>query len=212
MKLSRVAMLACVCLTPTLATSAFAATPNWTVNFEHPWDYANGGVASFYNGGAADDGSSGGANLGVEFIGVSGLSNDADFTYYAGAPSPQGVAYVYGSSAFMNVAGGVDKGLALFYASASDVQGAIKVYSGLNGTGDLLGSFDLSANSSAAYEHWSKFTLSFAGIAKSFDLSGSVGTVAFDNISAVPEPSTLVLMLAGVAALTGWRRRSDGFV
>lgn len=209
MKLSRVAMLASAVFASTLATSAIAAAPQWTVDFEHQWDYTNGGVASFYNGGAAEDGSTGGANVGVEFIGVSGLSNDADFTYYAAAPSPQGVAYVYGSSAFMNVAGGVDQGLSLFYASATDVQGAIKVYSGLNGTGTLLGSFDLSANSSAAYEHWSKFTLSFAGTAKSFDLSGSVNTVAFDDISAVPEPSTVVLMLAGVAALTGMRRRRE---
>ena len=209
MKLSRVAMLASAIFVSTLATSAFAASPDLKVDFEHQWDYANGGVASFYNGGAADDGSTGGANVGVEFVGVSGLSNDADFSYYAGAPSAQGVAYVYANSAFMNVAAGVDKGLSLFYASRADVQGAIKVYSGLNGTGDLLGSFDLSANSGSGYDHWSQLTLSFAGTAQSFDLSGSVNAVAFDNISAVPEPSAVLLMLAGVAALAVVRRRRE---
>ncbi len=55
-------------------------------------------------------------------------------------------------------------------------------------------------------------TFKFAGTARSFDLTGSANLVGIDNISAVaavPEPSTVVLMLGGgVAALrTAARRR-----
>ncbi len=104
MKLSRLAVLALFAAAP-----AFAGATSFVVDFEKNWDYANGGVAGFYNGGTADDGSTG-ADLGVEFVGVSGLSNDADFTYYSGAPSPLGTAYAYDAAAsYMNVAAGVDQ-------------------------------------------------------------------------------------------------------
>jgi hypothetical protein len=205
MKLSRLAVLALFAAAP-----AFAGATSFVVDFEKNWDYANGGVAGFYNGGVADDGAAG-VNLGVEFVGVSGLSNDANFTYYSGAPSAQGTAYAYDAAAsYMNVAAGVDSAVSLFYASYVDVVGAVKVYSGLNGSGDLLGSFNLNANSSAAYDNWTQVTLSFSGTAKSFDLSGSVGSVGFDNISAVPEASSALMMLVGGAALLGLARRRRG--
>jgi hypothetical protein len=205
MKLSRLAVLALFAAAP-----AFAGATSFVVDFEKNWDYANGGVAGFYNGGTADDGAAG-VDLGVEFVGVSGLSNDADFTYYSGAPSPLGTAYAYDAAAsYMNVAAGVDGGISLFYASYVDVVGAVKVYSGLNGTGDLLGSFNLSANNLASYDNWTQVSLSFSGTAKSFDLSGSVGAVGFDNISAVPEASSALMMLAGGFALLGLTRRRRG--
>lgn len=209
MKLSRLAVLALFAATP-----AFAGATSFVVDFEKNWDYANGGVAGFYNGGVADDGAAGG-DLGVEFVGVSGLSNDADFTYYNNAPSPLGTAYAYDAAAsYMNVAAGVENGLSLFYASYVDVVGAVKAYSGLNGTGNLLGSFNLTSNNAPfTYDNWTQVTLSFSGTAKSFDLSGSVGAVGFDNIasvSAVPEASSALMMLAGGFALLGLTRRRRG--
>ena len=92
MKLPQLAALA---LLAAVATTASAAS--FTVDFENTWAYG-ADVNGYYNGGSADDGSSG-ANLGVSFTGVTGLSNTADFTYYAGAPSLQGVAYAHTSAA-----------------------------------------------------------------------------------------------------------------
>jgi hypothetical protein len=186
---------------------AFAIAPAFTVDFEKSWDYLDGRVEGYYAGGTAADGTSG-ANLGVSFSGVSGLSNDASFTYYSGAPSPKGVAYVYDTS-FMNVAAGVQDALSFYYSSGSTVLGAVKAYSGLNGTGNLLGSFDLAANSSGASDAWTAATFAFNGVAASFDLTGSVNAVAFDNISnvsPVPEPSTYALMLLGGGLLMAARR------
>ena len=159
----------------------------------------------------AADGSSG-ANLGVGFVGVSGLSNDASFTYYSGAPSMQGVAYAHafapGDAAYINVAAGVEQGLTFWYSAPTAAAGGIKAYSGLNGSGTLLGSLDLAANSSAAYDGWSQWTLSFNGTARSFDVTASANNVAFDNISTVPEPASALLLAGGAGLLHLARRRS----
>jgi hypothetical protein len=199
MKFTRLAALALFAVAP-----AFAGT-GFVVDFENNWGYDEA-VNGYYNGGVSAGGVSG-SNLGVEFVNVAGLSNDADFTYYSGAPSLLGTAYVQGEGAYINVASGVDSLLSFFYSSPTAVTGAIKAYSGLNGSGTLLGSFDLTANSSTSYDSWTQVLFSFAGIAQSFDLSASAGTVSFDNIAAVPEPSSVLLMLAGGAALLGLQRR-----
>ena len=204
MKLMSAAALALLAAAPTLASASFL------VDFEKSWDYSNGEVDGYYSGGSAADNSTG-PNLGVSFVGVSGLSNDPSFTYYSGAPSPQGVGYAHtasvGDMAYMNVGLGVYRALSFYYSSPSDALGAIKAYTGLNGTGTLLGSFDLVANS-AAYDIWTPVTFTFNGAARSFDLSGSANVVALDNISAVPEPgSALLVLLAGGALLLARTRR-----
>lgn len=181
-----------------LASPAFAAAP-LSVDFEKTWSYGEA-VDSTY---AAD---------GVTFTNVLGLSNDSDFTYFGNAPSPLGVAFVQldgvvNTAAYMNVASGVTGGLSFFYSTPSDAPVAIKAYAGLNGTGTLLGSIDLTANS-ADYTAWNQAVLSFSGTALSFDLTGAANVVALDNISAVPEPSSLALMLGGAALLLARRRRA----
>jgi hypothetical protein len=199
-----------------LLASAPAFASSFLVDFERSWDYANGDVNGYYGGGTAADGASG-SNLGVAFVNVSGLSNDASFTYYTGAPSMLGTAYAHtfapDDRVFMNVAAGVDSSLSFFYSSPLSVIGAVRAYSGLNGSGALLGTFDLLANASAAYEQWTAATFSFGGTARSFDFTGSANVVGIDNIVgaiSVPEPSTVVLMLLGGAAvLRRATRRAD---
>lgn len=180
-----------------LASPAFADAP-LSIDFEKVWAYGEE-VGNTY---AAD---------GVTFTNVLGLSNDADFTYFGNAPSPLGVAFVQldgvvNTAAYMNVAAGVTGGLSFFYSTPSDAPVAIKAYAGLNGTGALLGSVDLAANS-ADYTAWRQAVLSFSGTALSFDLTGAADVVALDNISAVPEPSSVALMLGGAALLLARRRR-----
>lgn len=189
--------LAILALALGLASPAFAAAP-LSVDFEKNWDYGTE-VAGTY---AAD---------GVTFTNVLGLSNDADFTYFSNAPSPLGVAFVQldgvvNTTAYMNVAAGVTGGLSFFYSTPGAVTGAVKAYSGLNGTGSLLGTINLAANS-ADYTAWNQAVLSFGGTALSFDLTGAANVVALDNISAVPEPSSVALLLAGGALLLVARRR-----
>lgn len=187
---------------------AFASSP-FLVDFEKNWDYNNGDVNAYYAGGTAADGTTG-ANLGVSFVNVSGLSNDSAFTYYTNAPSPLGTAYAHtfapGDTAFMNVSAGVDNALLFHYSSSTAVSGAIKAYSGLNGTGSLLGTFNVAGNS-GDYSTWTSATFAFTGTARSFDLTASANGVAFDNISAVPEPETFAMLLSGLGLMGFMARR-----
>jgi hypothetical protein len=96
----------------------------------------------------------------------------------------------------------------------------VTIYSGLNGTGSELGSISLSKNaqlggcSGAPFCHWQRISLSFDGTAHSasFGANGH-DVVRFDNvaITAVPEPTSALLMaLGGAALLLGARKRQQG--
>ena len=181
------------------AAPAFASASVFLVDFERRWEYGTP-VDNTYLG------------LGVSFVNVLGLSNDPpDFVYYSGAPSPLGTAFAQTATdadrAFMNVVGGgIGNALSFFYSTPLAINGGIRAYSGLNGTGTLLGSFNLSANDAGpAYDTWTAATFSFSGVARSFDFTASANVVGFDNIggtvSPVPEPSMIALMLVGGAGM-----------
>ena len=202
MNLFRAAATALLAATPLMASAAGPVL----VTFEKAWDFANGDVNGYYGGGKAADGTSG-PNMDVSFVNISGLSNDASFTYYTGAPTPLGVAYGHDDHSYMNMKEWAVGAFSFFYSSPVAIVGAVKAYSGLNGTGTLLGSLNLAANDAVAgvYNTWSFASFAFTGSARSFDFTGAgvESAVAFDNIAvtAVPEPSTTLLMLAGGAAM-----------
>lgn len=181
------------------------AGPGFSVDFEKAWDYGTE-VAGYYAGGTASDGTSG-PDMGTAFTGFSGLSNDAFFTYYDNAPSMQGVAYVFDATgSFLNVAAGAYN-LSLYYSATENVIGAVRAYSGLNGTGTLLGTLDLVANGTA-FDTWQQVSVAFNGVAQSFDFSNAANLgIAFDNISAIPEPGVVGLLAIGALAAIARRRR-----
>jgi PEP-CTERM motif len=218
-----------------LSASPAQAASQFLLDFEHSWPYSTD-IDNYYNGGTASDGASG-TNFGVSFTNsqtaaaatMFGLSNNDGLgslpngNYYANAPSMLGVAYPYtfgGGAIFMNVLAGVDNSLSFFYSSPDAAIGAVKAYSGLNGTGSLLGSFDITANAGTTnidgvdygvYDTWNSVTFNFAGTAQSFDFSAA-GAAAFDNIAtvtAVPEPESYALFLAGLSMMGFVARRKN---
>ena len=209
MKLLPAAALAILAAVPPLASAQTIV-----LDFEKSWPFG-AEVQGYYGGGAASDGTSG-ANAGVSFVNVSGLSNDASFTYYSGAPSPLGIAYAFtsapGDHAYMNVTAGAVGALSFFYSSPSvaTIPGAIVAYSGLNGSGAQLGSINLANDDGGDYSGWRAASFSFFGIARSFDLTATANIVALDNVTvtAVPEPGSLaLLLLGGVAVVRRLKRR-----
>ena len=201
-------------LTAGLLAASFAqANTAVLVDFETPTSFAF--VEEHYNGGT-DSAMLAGANLGVSFTtDAMALQNDAAGPYFSNAPSPVGVMAPVGANATMNVAAGFVGTVGVWYSADSFVLQGVNVYSGLNGTGSLLASFNLVANaqadgcSSSAYCRFDQVSSSFAGTAKSITFGNAANMAAFDNISitAVPEPTTVLLMSLGLATLALRRRR-----
>jgi len=99
-----------------------------------------------------------------------------------------------------------------FYYSSADAT-SVGIYSGINGTGTLLGTIFLAANaqngcSDSAFCHWDLVSLSFSGIAQSIQF-GSAAGAGFDNVSvnAVPLPAAVWLVLSGLGGLGFMRRK-----
>ena len=186
-------MFSAAVLALSAAAPAFAAAP-FTLDFEGVTGFTS--ILDYYNGGSDGAGHSG-TNFGASFTGgAQGLVNDALGPYFANAPTPVGVMFAADPDAMLNVAAGVT-GLRFAYSTPTAVVGGVKAYSGLNGTGSLLGTVNL-AVTDPTYSQWKVGTLSFSGVARSFDFGASTGSAAFDNISSVPEPSRVALMLAGI--------------
>jgi hypothetical protein len=196
-----------------LAAALAQANTAVLVDFETPTSFAS--IAEHYNGGT-DSAAVAGANLGVSFtLDALALQNDALGPYFSNAPSPMGVMAPVGADATMNVAAGFTGAVGFWYSASSFVVQGVNVYSGLNGTGTLLASFNLVTNaqadgcSSAPYCRFDQVTSTFAGTARSITFGNSANAAAFDNISitAVPEPTTVLMMSLGLAGLMLARRR-----
>jgi hypothetical protein len=206
-------LISAAALSLVAATPAFAA--NVTIDFEATPGFINS-ILEAYNGGT-DSLSQSGTNYGVSFTdAVVGLSNDVLGPYYLNAPSPLTTMAAYDASAIMNVASGFAGSLKFFYSSLSTQaagaletqQDVVKIYSGLNATGTLLATVSLFSNAQlgctgAQFCRFDQTSVQFAGIAKSVSFGSNAQTVLYDNINitTVPEPTSVAMMLAGASVL-----------
>ena len=168
-------------------------------------------VGDYYNGGTSGDGNSG-TNYGVAFS-----DNALALNSYNGAnePDPGILFFLSGGAVTINYAAGFDTGFSFFYASNTDA--FIRVYDGLNGTGNVLASLSLINNfqSGCGYCQWDTKGVSFSGIARSIDFGGGANYVAYDDItfgsatpgSPTPEPATWALMITGFGFIGNALRR-----
>jgi len=179
-------------------------------------------ILNFYNGGTGSQGSSG-INYGVSFSPNSlAIVQGAPGSNIGGLPTPvTGAFFLSGSTSTftMNVANGFSTGFSFFY-SAPFQPGVVRIYDGLNATGNLLGSINLPLTPNGASvpgcnsKNFCPFKsadglpgLAFNGIAKSVDFGGAVNQIVFDDIkitlaptTTVPEP-TSVMGLIAISAL-----------
>ncbi|WDE13035.1 PEP-CTERM sorting domain-containing protein [Thalassomonas haliotis] len=218
LKLSHLITIGALSLAPALANASVI-----TLDFEGVGNQA--AINDFYNGGTDSQGNSGvnyGVSFGSDALGC--IDSDAGGSCaFANEPTADTVMFFLSGSSVLSYDAGFDTGFSFFYTSARDV--SVNVYSGVNLTGDLLGSINLSNNASdnacsgdptGNFCNWDIGSLSFAGIARSIDFGGAANYVGFDNITfgstnpdtEVPEPSSLAILALGVLGLASRRLKS----
>lgn len=193
-----------------LASAVSAMAAPTTIDFEGTASFSS--INDFYNGGTDGAGNTG-TNYGVAFTGAAlSLANDELGSYFSNAPTPGSVMFISDGSAFLNAAQGFYGSVSLYYSSTVEALNAINIYSGLNGTGSVLGSFNLNPNaqtgcSDTAYCHFDNVSVAFAGTGHSIGFSNTLA--AYDNITVapVPEPTGYALMALGLAAVGFVARR-----
>jgi hypothetical protein len=176
-------------------------------------------VNGFYNGGTSGHGTSG-VNYGVEFS-----SNGLGINSYNGccepdSPTPGILFFLSGGAVTINYAAGFTTGFSFNYSSNSAA--FVRVYDGLNATGNVLATLSLlqQANTGCApgstgfYCNWDAVGVAFAGTAKSIDFGGGANFVAYDDITfgsstpgAVPEPASWAMLIAGFGLVGAAARR-----
>jgi len=178
-------------------------------------------LLEFYNGGQDSQGNSGN-NFGVRFAaGALALVAAADGSGgFSNVPSGSTVLFFDSFSAWLNIAEGFSGGFSFYYSSALDA--VIHLYSGENGSGDLLASvnihhqFDRDCAGDSLFCSWSQAQVLFAGTARSIDFSATRDWAAFDNLTLgiaapvagqVPSPAPAAIM---ALLLMAWRKLHFG--
>jgi len=213
-------LISLACLLAATNASAFV------LDFEGVGDLAN--INGFYNGGTDSLGNSG-TNYGVQFGSNTLAVIDADSGgngNFANEPSPDTIMFFLTGTAILNYGAGFDTGFSFFYTSATAA--AVNVYDGLNGTGNLLATLNLTAqyndncvgDPSGSFCNWTAVGATFSGIAKSIDFGGTVNQTGYDDITfgsatagdrgnpvTVPEPATVAMLGLGLVGMGFTRRR-----
>jgi hypothetical protein len=181
------------------------------VSFETPTSF--GSINHHYNGGV-DSGGLTGTYHGIWFNGDAlAVQNDSLGPYFSNAPSPLGVMAPVGADATMNVAAGF-AGVASLYYSALDTA-LVNIWSGYDGTGSLLGAFNLTNNAQNAcndspFCNWTLASVNLgSNVARSITFGSAANIAGFDNVSVeiVPVPAALPLLAFGLAGMGAFMRR-----
>jgi hypothetical protein len=177
-------------------------------------------VLEFYNGGASQAGTRG-VNYGVSFSDGSFVVCTTQFAARCSNSAPPEVgngflAFEDRTNPVFSVTAGFSRSLSFLYALPfGDLPQGFTIWSGVNGTGDVLGTRILGLTTSASNDYgFVSNSVTFDGIARSVTFSshkGDINYVLLDNIvfgiadaSVVPEPATFLLTGFGIVLLCAY--------
>lgn len=206
------------------AASAASNSAVIVLDFEGVGDNAN--INDFYNGGTDSLGNSGTnyqIGFGTNTLGI--VDQDAGGGgNFANEPSPDTIMFFLTGTAILNYAPGFQNGFSFFYTSSTVA--SVFVYDGLNATGNILTTLNLSSqhddncsgDPTGSFCNWTGVGGAFAGIAKSIDFGGTVNQIGYDDITfgsstpggptPVNAPTSLLLALLGGGYLFSRRGKS----
>jgi hypothetical protein len=181
-------------------------------------------VGNFYNGGGLASTPNYGVSFSSNFLGLLPTANNGNPTGSGSfLPTPTSGPAIFicpggvaadcssgSSTGVMNVANGFSKGINFFYAAGATE--TVTLWSGANGTGTVLLTISLSANSCGSSSNvcvyqWSQIGKTFSGTAYSVTFSGPGDQFGLADITlgssstAIPEPSSFYLLASGLAVL-----------
>ena len=177
-------------------------------------------VGNFYNGGGLTSTPNYGVTFSSNFYGLTN-SYTLGTIFFSPTPTTTPAIFMAGAATgstvmgTMNVTAGFSGGLNFYYTAgfAPGQSESVQIWSGANGTGTVLATISLSNNNSSCsgyptYCVWSNAGVSFSGTAKSVTFTGPANELGIADITiggsstAIPEPSSVYLLGAGVAALS----------
>jgi hypothetical protein len=177
-------------------------------------------VREFYNGGTSSAGTTG-TNHGISFgdnalaICLNTIGATCSNTSRGGLGDPTSqkgaLFFLEGTETFLNFPAGFDTGFSFNYVSLN-FSGSVDVHDGLNGTGNVLATLNLSPNAgscpdfNAGFCPFSPTGVLFSGTAKSIGFGGVANQIVFDDVTfgsdrPGPDPSTSVPGPLGIAGL-----------
>ncbi len=205
-----------VCALALALAAAPAANAVISVNFEGLKNLEP--VGNYYDGGFGGLGSGPGPALGVQFVGNTLAIIDGDAAggtgNFGNEPSPDTIMFfLSGAETVMNVPAGFTAGVSMWYTSVG-ATGTFSVYSGLNGTGTLLGTEVLiplgvgPGDPNGSFSNWRFVGIDIGtNVGQSVVFGGVADQIGFDDVSFGQIPTPAAAGVLGFGALAAARRR-----
>jgi hypothetical protein len=144
--------------------------------------------------------------------GATALGNDVLGTYFTNPPSGTTVMTAFDGDSTMTTAYEMKDAVSFRYAAAADT--TVNIWSGANGTGSILGTFNLAANQDSCGNalplcHWDLASVSFSGAAHSVTFGDAANAAMFDDVTvnAVPLPAGVWLLVSALGGMGVIRRK-----
>lgn len=211
-----------------------------SLNFEdigagYPFSSSTTNILEFYNGGTSSVGTTG-TNYGVSFgsnalaICLNSLAVYCSNTSRGGLGDPTSqegaLFFLAGSETYLNFPAGFKDGFSFNYVSLN-YNGSVDVHEGLNGTGTILATLNLTPNASpcpgysAGFCPFSPKGVTFAGTAKSIGFGGIANQIVFDDVTfgsdipgpgpdkEVPSPLAIASLPIAIGSIRNLRKYSS---